>query len=374
MLRRGAAFAFAACILVWPAGAGSDTDTFWSAPSAAVLGAIPVRAIESALDPYQQQIAKIVQVAPAEQSAGKNQVAMQNTSRADTPAPPAARDQVETKIAPSPALPSASQPALAPAQRRIASAAAEDGPADKSDGKDEAQADNNTHVDGPARTAKLDPAQSEIPSSPPHALEPFDLIATPVSFGQVLTKWHGVETRIRADNEVFARCAEGDTHCPQGARNFLAIVAQGRALSGLVRIGVINRAVNLAIEPMSDMAQWGVPDRWSPPLETFTTGRGDCEDYAIAKYVALTAAGIPAQDVKLVIVRNTAANEDHAIVAVRNGGDWIMLDNRWLTLVKDVAMPKIIPEFVLDDAGVREFVPPAIAVAQRGPAPASVGF
>ena len=162
----------------------------------------------------------------------------------------------------------------------------------------------------------------------------------------------------------------------QAARTFLAIVAQGRAASGLARIGIINRAVNMAIEPMSDMAQWGVPDRWSPPLETFTTGRGDCEDYAIAKYVALTAAGIPAQDVKLVIVRNTAANEDHAIVAVRDGGDWIMLDNRWLTLVKDVAMPKTIPLFVLDDAGVREFVPRAIAVAQRGqrPAPASVGF
>ncbi len=164
----------------------------------------------------------------------------------------------------------------------------------------------------------------------------------------------------------FSRDAPRDEQrCPQGARNFLAIVAQGRAQTGRARIGIINRAVNLAIEPMSDMAQWGVPDRWSPPLETFTTGRGDCEDYAIAKYVALTAAGVPAQDVKLIIVRNTAANEDHAVVAVRDGGDWIILDNRWLTLVKDVAMPKIIPEFVLDDAGVREFVPPTIAVAQR---------
>ena len=158
----------------------------------------------------------------------------------------------------------------------------------------------------------------------------------------------------------------------QAARNFLAIVAQGRALSGLARIGIINRAVNLAIEPMSDMAQWGVPDRWSPPLETFTTGRGDCEDYAIAKYVALTAAGMPAQDVKLVIVRNIAANEDHAIVAVRNGGDWIMLDNRWLTLVKDVEMPK-------DRSAVRarrrrraaSSCRQRIAVAQRTPAPAS---
>ena len=45
---------------------------------------------------------------------------------------------------------------------------------------------------------------------------------------------------------------------------------------------------------MSDLAQWGVIDRWSAPLETFTTGRGDCEDYAIAKYVALTAAGVAA--------------------------------------------------------------------------------
>ena len=356
MLRRGAAFAFAACILVWPAGAGSDTDTFWSAPSAAVLGALPVPAIEPGLDPYQQQIAETAAESPTEKSAGKDQAATQNTARADVPA---ALDPVQTKITPIPALPPALQPALASAKEQVANG--------------EVHGDSNTHADGSARTATLDPAQPKSPSSPPVS-EPFGLTATPVWFGQVLTKWHGVESRIRTDNEVFARCAQSEQRCPQGARTFLAIVAQGRALNGIARIGVINRAVNLAIEPMSDMAQWGVPDRWSPPLETFTTGRGDCEDYAIAKYVALTAAGIPAQDVKLVIVRNTAANEDHAIVAVRDGGDWIMLDNRWLTLVKDAAMPKIVPEFVLDDAGVREFVPRAIAVARRGTAPASVGF
>jgi predicted transglutaminase-like cysteine proteinase len=371
MLRRGAAFAFAVCILVWPAGAGSDTDTFWSTPSAAVLAATSAPTLEPAFDPAQQQVAETAEAAPTEQSAGKDQAPLQNTSRADVPARTAALDPVQTKIPPSPALPPALQPA--PAQQQVASAAAEASPADKSDGADEAQRNNNTHADGSARTAALDPVQPEAPPSPPVS-EPFGLNATPVWFGQVLTKWHGVVSRIRADNDVFARCAQGEQRCPQGARNFLAIVAQGRALSGLARIGVINRAVNLAIEPMSDMAQWGVPDRWSPPLETFTTGRGDCEDYAIAKYVALTAAGVPARDVKLVIVRNTAANEDHAIVAVRDGGDWIMLDNRWLTLVKDVAMPKTIPEFVLDDAGVREFVPPAIAVAQRMPAPASVRF
>ena len=44
------------------------------------------------------------------------------------------------------------------------------------------------------------------------------------------------------------------------------------------------------------------------PLETFTTGRGDCEDYTIAKYVALRAAGIAQEDVKLIVVSDISAN------------------------------------------------------------------
>lgn len=227
----------------------------------------------------------------------------------------------------------------------------------------------------PPTLAKLDPAPPPAPLAPlPAVPAPFGLATVPLTFGNVLSKWAGVEADIRAGNDVLARCGDDAQPCPQAARKFLAIIAEGRAQSGLARIGTINRAVNMAIEPMSDMAQWGVPDRWSAPLETFTTGRGDCEDYAIAKYVALTAAGVASQDVKLIVVRNTAANEDHAVVAVRNAGEWIILDNRWLKLVKDVAMPKAIPLLVLDETGVREFLPPAaLAASQRAPAPASTG-
>jgi predicted transglutaminase-like cysteine proteinase len=239
------------------------------------------------------------------------------------------------------------------------------------------EAQDHSAIDDEAAmpTAALDPAPPVQPS--PLALplaEPFGLAAIPVDGGDVVTKWNGVEARIRADNAILARCRDDEQHCPKAAQNFLAIVAQGRKLEGRTRIGVINRAVNLAIEPMSDMAQWGVPDRWSPPLETFTTGRGDCEDYAIAKYVALTAAGVAAADVKLVIVRNLAVSEDHAVAAVRIDGDWIVLDNRWLTMVEDVDMPKVIPLFVLDDQGVKRFTPPALISSRQTASPASVGF
>jgi predicted transglutaminase-like cysteine proteinase len=80
--------------------------------------------------------------------------------------------------------------------------------------------------------------------------------------------------------QILARCRKDASSCPLAAQRFLAIVDEGRVRSGRARIGVINRAINLAIIPTSDLVQWGVVDRWSAPLETFTTRRGDCEDYA----------------------------------------------------------------------------------------------
>jgi predicted transglutaminase-like cysteine proteinase len=187
--------------------------------------------------------------------------------------------------------------------------------------------------------------------------ELFGLDAEPLAAGAIVTRWSGVEAEIRADDEVLARCREGAS-CPSAARRFLAIIDEGRAQNGRARIGIINRAINLAIIPTSDMAQWGVAEHWSAPLETFTTRRGDCEDYAIAKYVALRAADVAERDVKLVVVRDTAAGENHAMVAVRLDGAWIILDNRWLPLVRDREMPRARPLFVLDDNGVRRFVAP----------------
>lgn len=219
--------------------------------------------------------------------------------------------------------------------------------------------------------AALDPAQPAV-AARPAAAEPFGLATVHVAGGDVLTKWSKVAAEIRAGNEILARCQAASAPCPTAAQSFLSIIAQGRVQTGRARIGVINRAINLAIEPTSDFAQWGVADHWSAPLETFATGRGDCEDYAIAKYVALTAAGVDATDVKLVIVRNTTAHEDHAVVAVRLDGNWVVLDNRWLTLVEDREFPDAAPLFVLDGDGVRQFAPPALAAERPASAPASL--
>ena len=224
------------------------------------------------------------------------------------------------------------------------------------------------------RVSALDPAEPSISSKfavgtgvqSPEVTEPFGLKTVPVSNGEVLSKWIGVEADIHAENDILSRCRASVELCPAAARRFLAIVDQGRAQTGRARIGIINRAINLAIRPMSDLAQWGVIDRWSAPLVTLTTGLGDCEDYAIAKYVALKEVGMAAEDVKLIIVRDLAVGGEHAVVAVRFDGHWIILDNRWLILVEDSQIRQMVPLFVLDQSGVREFAPTMMAAAGRG--------
>ena len=232
---------------------------------------------------------------------------------------------------------------------------------------------------GQYQVSALDPAEPSPQTS--SVAEPFGLDVVRVTSGELLMKWNGVVADIRAERDVLARCDEAPQLCPAAAQKFLAVVADGRARTGRGRIGVINRAVNLAIEPMSDLAQWGVADRWSSPLQTLTTGRGDCEDYAIAKYVALTQAGVSEDDVKLVIVRNLATGEDHAVVAARLDDKWIVLDNRRLTLLQDMEMEGVLPLFVLDHEGVKQFLPTAVAdvpataaPGETAAAPGSLGF
>jgi hypothetical protein len=126
--------------------------------------------------------------------------------------------------------------------------------------------------------------------------------------------------------------------------------------SDRARAGILNRAIDLAISPVSDQIQWGVSDHWSDPLETLHSNSGDCEGYAIVKYAALLAAGVSKDAVKIVVLRNRLPNEDHAVVAVRIDNQWLILDNRTLTLVRDMGVRRAIPEFVLDDEGVSRFV------------------
>ena len=104
-------------------------------------------------------------------------------------------------------------------------------------------------------------------------------------------------------------------------------------------------------------------------------GGGDCEDYAIAKFVALRLAGIAPDDLRIVVMHDTIHGEDHAVAAARLDGRWLTLDNRRMAMVEDADVRNYRPTFVIDQHGVMRYADaPLLADATgRGPAAPVVG-
>ena len=153
--------------------------------------------------------------------------------------------------------------------------------------------------------------------------------------GGLHEKWQNLQRRLDDEMVQLALC-EGDREgcVSPAALQFLAIIDAAKLREGRARLGEINRAINLAVRPISDLAQYGQLDVWASPLTTLTRG-GDCEDYAIAKFVALRQAGISPDDLRIVIMRDTVRGEDHAVAAARLDGHWLTLDNRRMAMVED---------------------------------------
>jgi predicted transglutaminase-like cysteine proteinase len=211
---------------------------------------------------------------------------------------------------------------------------------------------------------------SSTPAIAAPSSEPFALPVTPLAAGSVHDKWLGLQHRLDDDMVQLALCDGDRGGCVSpAALRLLAIVDVARQREGRARLGEINRAVNLAIRATSDEALHDETDFWASPLVTFGRSAGDCEDYAIAKFAALRLAGIAADDLRILIMRDTTRGEDHAVAAVHLDGRWLTLDNRRMAIVEDADIRNYRPTFAMNRDGIRRYLPaPAIAGIALPPA------
>ena len=166
-------------------------------------------------------------------------------------------------------------------------------------------------------------------------------VLTPLRSGPLWLKWRAVEDEIAAEAPEIIRCRAAPAKCDSPAANtFVAIIDDARRRDGRARIGELNRAINLALRPVRDIVQYGVADAWKSPLATFTSRQGDCEDYAIAKLVALRELGFSDEDLRLLVVHERGAHGLHAVAAVRFEGRWLVLDNRRFAMI-DLAYARL---------------------------------
>lgn len=145
--------------------------------------------------------------------------------------------------------------------------------------------------------------------------------------------------------------------------------------SPIEKLEAINRYVNARVAFVDDSRQYGVSDLWTAAAETLRRGRGDCEDYAIAKLQLLRRAGFADKDLYLVILRDALRRADHAVLVVRAEGRMLVLDNGTDRLVDSYELPDYRPIFTFSGNrvwthGYRREVPPMVMAANEMQAPA----
>lgn len=107
------------------------------------------------------------------------------------------------------------------------------------------------------------------------------------------------------DIEKMLRLAEARYGAPAvvAVTQWRDAMATARGLAETEKINRINEFFNRRIVFVDDIEAWGKTDYWATPLESLGRGRGDCEDFAIAKYVSLRSLGVPLDRLRLTYVR-----------------------------------------------------------------------
>ena len=114
-------------------------------------------------------------------------------------------------------------------------------------------------------------------------------------------------------------------------------------LSEIEQLDAINRFVNGRVQFTNDKRQFGSADLWMAAGETLRRGRGDCEDFAIAKLQMLRHAGFDEKDLYLVILYDVRRRQDHAVLVARAEGRLLVLDNGTNRIADSDSMPDYRP-------------------------------
>lgn len=145
-------------------------------------------------------------------------------------------------------------------------------------------------------------------------------------------KWRGTLERSLNDRAIPESCKDGSLF------NVCHLKAWDKFLYGLKgkpRMSQI-RAVNSEMNRrryILDPINWGLKDYWASPLQFFRK-QGDCEDYAIAKFLSLRALGVPNEDMRVLVLMDTNLKLAHAILVVYVEDKIYLLDNQISSVVR----------------------------------------
>ncbi len=128
-----------------------------------------------------------------------------------------------------------------------------------------------------------------------------------------------------------------------------------KSLPLLQQIKQVNKYANEK-EYILDIENYGIVDYWATPKE-FLVNNGDCEDYAIIKMLSMKWLGVDVKSMRVVVVQDTNLRIPHAIMAIQNKNDILILDNQIEEVISHLDIYHYVPVYSVNEGNWWMHVP-----------------
>jgi predicted transglutaminase-like cysteine proteinase len=210
-------------------------------------------------------------------------------------------------------------------------------------------------ADNSALAAML-PPRATASANAPHA-ERIAGVAQFPKWTDMLRRWSAqvaaAQNCVAATDEV-QDCVPGE---------WASLTARLRPLDRRAMLDQLNRAINH--HPyVAATDNWGRADYWETPFE-FMSRNGQCEDYAIAKFMILRALGFADGDLRILVVRDVAREVDHAVLVVNLDGTAWLLDSIDDTVALLASAAQYRPYYAINETGWWLYTPNPLQMASN---------
>lgn len=147
---------------------------------------------------------------------------------------------------------------------------------------------------------------------------------------------------------------------PSTFRDWRQLIDDTRVQGAQDKLKRINEFFNRKIQFTDDIHIWSQTDYWATPIETLAKGKGDCEDFTIAKYFTLLDAGMPNEQLRLIYVKariggpTSNVTQAHMVLAYYSTpeAEPLILDNLITEIRPASRRPDLQPVFSFNSQGI----------------------
>ena len=165
---------------------------------------------------------------------------------------------------------------------------------------------------------------------------------------QALPQWRRILDGMAQESSDMVKCTTASAQCTNPAlRSWRELQLQAQSQGRMDKLHITNQFFN-RWPYKSDAEAFGRREFWASPI-MFMSRSGDCEDYAIAKYFALRQLGCTKEELRIVVLYDRIRNVGHAVLAVYDGDDILILDSLSNFITTHTRYRHYIPQYSMNE-------------------------